>query len=45
MLSVLRDRQVQDLRHDLIEYSFEKREEILDALRVKIEQQLEGASA
>lgn len=39
------DRQVQDLRHDLIEYSFEKREEILEALRGKIDQQLEGASS
>jgi heterodisulfide reductase subunit C len=39
------DRQVQDLRHDLIEYSFEKREEILEALRDKVEQQLGGAGA
>ena len=39
------DRQVQDLRHDLIEYSFEKREEILEAFRNKVEEQLGGASA
>ena len=34
------DRQVQDLRHDLIEYSFEKRAELLEAFRDKVEKQL-----
>jgi len=38
------DRQVQRLRHDLVEYSFEKREEILDAFRTKVEEQLGGLS-
>ena len=39
------DRQVQSLRHDLVEYSFEKRSELLEAFRDKVEKQLGGMGA
>ena len=35
----------QSLRHDLIEYSFEKRSEVLEAFRDKVEKQLGGMGA
>ena len=34
------DRLAQTLRHDLVEYSFEKRSELLEAFRDKVEKQL-----
>jgi len=39
------DQLAQRLRHDLIEYSFDKRSELLDAFRDKVEKQLGGMSA
>jgi len=38
------DRLAQTLRHDLIQYSFEKRSELLEAFRNKVEEQLRGMS-
>jgi len=38
------DRFAQDLRHDLIQHSFEKRPELLDAFRDRVEERLKGMS-
>ncbi|MBM4036891.1 MAG: 4Fe-4S dicluster domain-containing protein [Planctomycetes bacterium] len=38
------DRLAQSLRHNLVQYSFEKRSELLDAFRNKVEEQLKGMS-
>ena len=38
------DRFAQSVRHDLIQYSFEKRSELLAALRNKVEEQLGGTT-
>ncbi len=39
------DRFAQTLRHDLVEHSFEKNPELLEAFRSKVEEQLGGMNA